>query len=134
MNLRFELTTEIPAKAEAVYNAWLDSEEHALMTDSESALASHTVGAEHKAHGAYIWGKNIELVPHSKIVQSWRSNSFKETDSDSIIEVTFEDKGDVTKLTLIHSEVPEKEFEVETGWQDHYFTPMVQYFNSKKDQ
>lgn len=55
MRLNFELSTEIPANAETVYNAWLDSEEHALMTDSESAVASHGIGALHQAHGDYIW-------------------------------------------------------------------------------
>jgi activator of HSP90 ATPase len=134
MSLKFEFTTEIPASAAAIYNAWLDSKEHALMTESESAVASHEVGANYKAHGEYISGKNLELVPNVKIRQSWRSDSFKDTDPDSIVEVLLEEKGSVTQLTLIHSGVPEQESHVEKGWIDYYFEPMKRYFGSKKQE
>jgi activator of HSP90 ATPase len=132
MSLKFELTTEIPARAETIYNAWLDSQEHALMTESESAVASHEIGANYKAHGEYISGKNLELIPNVKIKQSWRSDSFKESDPDSIVEVLLEEKGNVTQLSLIHSEVPEQESHVEQGWVDYYFEPMKRYFSEKK--
>lgn len=132
MSLKFTLKTEIPASAETIYNAWLDSKEHALMTDAESAVASHEVGAEHKAHGEYIWGKNIELIPNKKIVQTWRTGEFKPTDPDSVIEVLLEEKGGKTELTLIHSEVPDQEYHAETGWVEYYFKPMKAYFESKK--
>lgn len=131
MPLIFELTTEIPAKPDAIYNAWLDSKEHALMTEAESAVASHQIGATYKAHGEYISGKNVALVPHSFIQQTWRSAGFKETDVDSLVTVKLEDKGHFTQLTLIHSEVPEQEFDVETGWVAYYFTPMKKYFTAK---
>jgi len=131
MSLTFHLTTEIPASAESIYNAWLNSQEHALMTNSESAVASHEVGAAYKAHGEHIWGKNIELVPNKKIVQTWRTKGFKETDPDSLLEVQFEDNGATTKLTLTHSEVPDQEVHAESGWTEHYFKPMTKYFQSR---
>ncbi len=130
MKLKFKLISEIPATPQAIYSAWLDSERHALMTDSESAIASQVVGAEYKAHGEYITGKNIELIPFKKIVQSWRSSSFKPEDEDSLLEVIFEEKGGETQLTLIHSNIPEQEYHVETGWVSHYFEPMKKYFSS----
>ncbi len=130
MKLKFELITEIPASARSIYSAWLDSEKHALMTDSESAIASQNEGAEYKAHGDYITGKNIELIPFKKIVQSWRSTSFKPEDEDSLIEVTFEEKGNVTEVKLVHSNIPEQEYHVETGWVTHYFEPMKKYFSN----
>lgn len=134
MALQFTLHSEIPAMPEMIYNAWLDSEEHAKMTNSESAEASHEIGAKYKAHGEYIVGENKELVPNKKIVQSWRSTSFKDTDPDSIIEVELEESHIGTKLTLVHSMVPDQEFHVEHGWTDHYFTPMIAYFLKKKHE
>ncbi len=132
MSLKFTLTAKIPASAKAIYNAWLDSEEHALMTDSESAVASHDVGAEYKAHGEYITGINKELVPNKKIVQTWRSSSFKKSDPDSLIEVLLVEKNGATEITLIHSNIPEPEYHVEKGWVDHYFEPMTRYFLAKQ--
>ena len=131
MSLTFTLTAVIPAKAETIYNAWLDSKEHALMTDSDSARASHKIGAIHKAHGTYITGKNLELIPNQKIVQSWRNSDFKKSDPDSLIEVTLKPKGSKTQVTIVHSGIPEHEFEVEQGWIDYYFIPMKHYFGTK---
>lgn len=131
MSLTFTLKTEIPAKAERIYNAWLDSEEHAEMTDAEFAIASHKLGAKHQAHGDYIWGENLELIPFQKIIQTWRNAGFKESDENSILEVYFEEKDGITEITLIHKNVPDQEFEVETGWNDYYFEPMKGYFSKK---
>ena len=130
MSLNFTVSTEIPSTAEAIYNAWLDSETHAEMTAADSAVASREVGAEHRAHGTYIWGKNLELIPNKKIVQSWRTAQFKEEEEDSVIEVTFEENDGSTLVTLKHSGVPDSETHIEQGWIDYYFEPMKAYFNS----
>lgn len=134
MKIDFTLTTEISAKPDQIYNAWLDSKAHNEMTEGEGAIQSHTLGAIQKAHGNYIWGKNLELVPYSKIAQSWRTLAFVKSDEDSIVEVRFEEQNGKTKLTLIHTNVPEKEFHVKKGWVDHYFEPMQRYFSSKRNK
>jgi len=75
--LSFTITTEIPASPQQVYNAWLDSEAHNAMTDGAGAIQSPIVGAKHEAHGDYISGENLEIIPNKKIVQSWRTTAFK---------------------------------------------------------
>ena len=82
---------------------------------AESALASKEVGAEHKAHGDYIFGKNIELVTNEKIVQSWRTVEFAAGDEDSLIEVTFEEQSDHTKVIIKHSNLAENGGHYEQG-------------------
>ena len=128
--MEFTVTTEIPAKAEDIYVAWLDSDLHAAMTAADSAVASQEIGASHQAHGNYISGKNIELVPNQKIVQSWRTVEFAADDEDSLIEVSLEEEGRYTKITLRHSNLPENGGHYEQGWIDHYFTPMQDYFSN----
>ncbi len=128
MALSFTVFDVIPAGKEVVYNAWLDSEMHAKMTGTTVATESANVGRLFMAHGGYITGKNMELVPCSKIVQSWRSSEFKDSDEDSIIEVTFEDKNGGTLVTLTHSNVPEGGEHYESGWRSHYVEPMKAYF------
>jgi activator of HSP90 ATPase len=68
------------------------------------------------------------LEPYHKIVQSWRSDNFKENEEDSQIEVTLSEADGVTELTLIHSKVPEDGEHYIKGWQEHYFDPMKAYF------
>jgi len=131
MSLDFNLKAGIPASPKQIYDAWLDSELHAKMTEGESALASNKVGADHKAHGPYIWGKNLELIPNKKIVQSWRSLSFKEGEADSHLEVNLNEVSGGTEIHLIHTGLPDRETDVENGWATHYFEPMTRFFSKK---
>ena len=130
MKKKFTLTVIIPASPAEVYDAWLDSEAHAAMTGGSPAIMNDEVDLPFAAHNAYLWGKNLELVPNRKIVQSWRTTGFYSTDEDSQIEVKLEEHQDGTLLTLTHSNIPEQEAHVEQGWVTHYFEPMIEYFNS----
>ena len=128
MALSFTVSDIIPASKEAIYNAWLDSGQHAKMTGTKAADASTKVGGAFMAHDGYITGKNEELAPWSKIVQSWRTTEFSDDDEDSIIEVTFEDENGCTLVTLTHSNLPPDGGHYESGWKTHYFKPMKEYF------
>lgn len=123
----FEIKTIIPATAQEVYDAWLDSEKHSNMTGG-AATASNQVGESFTAWDGYISGTNIELVPASKIVQSWRSTEFPDGSNDSRLEVTLTDVEGGCELILKHSEIPQPEHDYENGWDVHYFQPMKEYF------
>src|SRR6267154_5947522 len=132
MQYAFTLTTTIPASAREIYEAWLNSLAHSEMTGGE-AIMSDEVGAEVAAWDGYITGRNLELVPGERIVQSWRTTEFTEEHEDSIITVTLEEVADGTLLTLVHSKVPEGQKSYEAGgWQVHYFEPMKEYFSKRK--
>ncbi len=132
MQYAFTLTTTLPASAQEVYEAWLDSLAHTEMTGSE-AIMSDAVGDEVAAWDGYIAGRNLELVPGKRIVQSWRTSEFTDQHEDSIITVTLEEVAGGTLLTLVHSKVPEahKSYE-QGGWEKHYFEPMKEYFGKRK--
>jgi uncharacterized protein YndB with AHSA1/START domain len=132
MQYAFTLTTTIPASAEDIYEAWLDSLAHTEMTGGE-AIMSDEVGAEVAAWDGYITGRNLELVPGERIVQSWRTSEFTDEHEDSIISVTLEEVEGGTLLTLVHSKVPEGQTSYEEGgWEVHYFEPMKEYFAKRK--
>jgi uncharacterized protein YndB with AHSA1/START domain len=132
MQYAFTLTTTIPASAQEIYEAWLDSLLHSEMTGSE-AIMSDEVGAEVAAWDGYITGRNLKLVPGERIVQSWRTSEFTDEHEDSIITVTLEEVADGTLLTLVHSKVPDGQTSYERGgWQLHYFEPMKEYFAKRK--
>jgi uncharacterized protein YndB with AHSA1/START domain len=129
MPYTFSLTAIIPASPVEIYRAWLDSVGHSEMTGGEATM-SDEVGAEVTAWDGYISGRNLELVPGERIVQSWRTSEFGDADEDSIITVVLREVDEGTLLTLEHSNVPDehKSYE-EGGWQSNYFEPMVAYFS-----
>ena len=127
----FTLTALIPASAQAIYEAWLDSVAHSEMTGGKARM-SDEIGVEVSAWDGYITGRNLELVPHERIVQSWRTTQFTDEHGDSIITVTLEDDDEGTVLTLVHSNVPDEQTSYEQrGWQEHYFEPMVEFFSKQ---
>ena len=123
----FEISATFSVEPEVIYSAFLDSEIHTAMTGG-SANCSDKENEEFSAWDGYISGKNLKLVEGKEIVQSWRTTEFKDTDDDSQLTIKLEPKNGVTELTLIHSNIPEGQSKYKQGWEDHYFTPMKEYF------
>ena len=65
MPYAFTLTTTIPASAQEIYDAWLDSLTHSEMTRSEANL-SDEVGAEVSAWDGYISVCTACIHPRSR--------------------------------------------------------------------
>lgn len=128
MPYSYTLSTVIPASPAEIYQAWLDSILHSEMTGGEANM-SDEVGADVSAWAGYITGRNLELVPGERIVQSWRTTEFEEALEDSIVTILLRETEEGTLLTLEHSNVPDthRSYE-EGGWQSNYFEPMIVYF------
>lgn len=124
----FTLKTEIDASAEEIYTAWLSSEGHTNMTGG-AATISEEIGASFTAWDGYIEGKNIDLEPPYRILQSWRTSQFEEQEKDSQLEVLLNQANGKTKLTLIHTNVPDSGEHYIKGWDESYFQPMKDYFS-----
>ena len=132
MPYTFTLTTTIPASPEEIYQAWLDSLAHSEMTGG-AANMSEQIGAEVSAWDGYISGRNLELVPGERIVQSWRTSEFADEHGNSVITILLQEADEGTLLTLEHSNVPDEQRSYEeSGWQENYFEPMVAYFTERK--
>jgi activator of HSP90 ATPase len=122
------LKITLPVKADKLYKAWLNSKEHSAFTGSD-ATVSEKAKAKHTAWDGYISGKNMELNPGKKIVQTWRTSEFADDAPDSILELTFEEKAGKTTLHLYHHNLQKGDAKKYTdGWKDFYFTPMKKYF------
>jgi len=131
MALTFTVSDVMPSSKEVVYNAWLNSEIHSKMTNFALAIASTTVGDSFTAYNGYISGKNVDLVPFTKIIQTWRTTDFSEDEEDSLVEITLKDNGlNKTLITITHSNLPPDGKKYEDGWKTHYFLPMKKYFKS----
>jgi activator of HSP90 ATPase len=123
----FTLTATFKAKPEAIYEAWLSTQGHTLMTGSPAKVDGRAGGA-FTAWDGYIWGTFLELEKNKKITQAWRTGEFSEEHEDSHVEIILEEVNGGTKLTLIHTKVPEGQDGYIKGWEDFYFKPMKEYF------
>lgn len=131
MKNKIKLSCVLPVKKDVVYKAWLSSKEHSAFTGS-AAKMSAKVGGAYSAYNGYINGKNLKLEPNKYILQSWHASDFTEDAEDSMLEVLLEANPKGSKLTLIHSGLPESRMdEFKQGWKDFYFKPMKKYFSGK---
>jgi uncharacterized protein YndB with AHSA1/START domain len=127
----FTLSVVLPASPQRIYDAWMSSEGHGAMTLTECRIDPH-VGGEYEAGDGYITGRTLALSPGRRIVQTWRTTEFADSDPDSEIEVLLEPVEGGTKLTLNHRRVPDRQRDYEQGgWQDNYWEPMREYFSGR---
>ncbi|MDR3576631.1 MAG: SRPBCC domain-containing protein [Anaerolineaceae bacterium] len=130
MSEKLELSVILTATPQQVYEAWLDSKAHADFTGSPAKIDPR-VNGDYTAWDGYIWGKTLALEPFRFIRQSWRTSEFPENAPDSFLDVSFEAAGSGTKLTLIHTDIPDGQSEqYRQGWEDYYFEPMNDYFKT----
>ena len=129
--MRFTVSATVPAAPREIYDAWLDGRRHSAMTGAK-ATASTRVGGTFTAWDGYASGKNLELAPGKRIVQSWRTSDFAAGDPDSTIAVTLTAAAGGTKVTLVHSGLAAGSENYKDGWRDYYFSPMKAYFAKVK--
>ena len=128
--IRLEWT--IPAEAEEVYDVFMDPAKHAEFT-GDDASGSSVVGKEFHAYNGYILAKNLELERGKRIVQEWTTSEWPEGAPPSILTITLKETKMGTKLTMVHSKVPEEQSDdYEAGWKEHYWSKLEKYFEAKK--
>lgn len=111
------------ASPKEIYNALMDSKKHSKFT-GDTAKIGKKVGDTFTAYGGYIEGKNLELIPEKKIIQSWRAEDW-EAGYYSIATFKLTKVKSGTKLDFTHKGVPENQLkDIKQGWIDFYWTPM----------
>jgi uncharacterized protein YndB with AHSA1/START domain len=123
------VSTTIPAAPTTLYLAWLSAEQHGAMTSSTAKIDSQ-VGGKFQACNGYISGKIVVLDLGRRIIMSWRTTDFPRDAADSRVEIHFEALGGSTRLTILHTEIPEGQGEkYRVAWNDNYFVPMRTHFS-----
>jgi activator of HSP90 ATPase len=106
-----------------VYEALMDSKQHARFTGAGASI-SREVGGRFTAYDGSLEGENLELVPDTRIVQSWRSDDWPAGHYSRATFSLKEVEGG-TRLTFTQSGVPEEFYDdVKQGWIDYYWEPM----------
>ncbi len=133
MSESLECSVLLRATPQQVYRAWLDGAAHSAFTGSLAEIDAHS-GGLFTAWDGYISGKNVLLEPYARILQTWRTSEFPQLAPDSFLEVLLEDVGGSTLVTLHHTQIPDGQSgQYLEGWQEYYFKPMQEYFDSLRD-
>ncbi len=100
-------SVNIKASPHDVYEALMDSKEHAKFTGGKASI-SREVGGKFSAFDGYAAGVNLELVPDKKIVQSWRAEDWPEGQESRVTFALSKVEGG-TRLKFTQSGVPEEQ-------------------------
>lgn len=126
-----EISDTFSAPRNVVYAALLDSVAHGDIIGDQAEIKNRE-DAPFRLWDGYITGKNLTLVPNTRIVQSWRSTDFPFAHPDSTVETVFERTEEGCRVTIVHSGIPDGLAETcKKGWLDFYFKPMKKYFRGK---
>ena len=100
-----EQSIYFPASPKTLYNLYLNQKSHTAFTGQPVKLTPKP-GGRFSAFGGQLAGQFLTLIPSRLIVQRWRSTSWKKTDPDSILTLTFhpERKGRRIHLSRLRRE------------------------------
>ncbi|MGC1524036.1 MAG: SRPBCC domain-containing protein [Steroidobacteraceae bacterium] len=88
---------------------------------------SQHAGGPFTLFGGYITGRHIELVPHERIVQAWRTGSW-DRGVYSIVRFEIAEQGTGTKILFDHAGFPKGQADhLAAGWQANYWSPMEKF-------
>ncbi|MBI4285403.1 MAG: SRPBCC domain-containing protein [Chloroflexi bacterium] len=119
------------ASPHAVYEALMDSRQHAKFTGGKAHI-SRKMGGKFTAFDGWLEGVNLELVPDSKIVQSWRGTDWPEGHY-SKVTFSLKEVPTGTRLTFTHTGVPEQFYaDIKQGWHDYYWKPLKKLLETAK--
>ncbi len=122
------LSTVLAASPQVVYRAWFEPSQHAAFTKHAAKLDDH-IGGKFSLRDGKITGRNMALEFGRRLVQSWRSTEFPKVAPDSRLEVVFESVGAGTRMTVMHSDLPQGFAEpLRAFWLESYCAPMTDYF------
>jgi activator of HSP90 ATPase len=125
----------LPARAESLFEMYLDAESHAAITGFPAAISAEPAAPFH-AFNKQISGQILAVVRPNLIVQSWRSVKFHDGDPDSTLILTFisdPNNAEHGRIDLVHLDVPEHDYQdVIKGWQTHYWNPWRTYLKNQE--
>lgn len=121
----------LPGSAHEVFELWMDEKKHAEVTGAK-VIMSRAVGGEFSTFDGWATGKNIELIPNKKIIQTWRADDWPPGHFSTLTVHLLPGHGG-TKLLFTQTGVPIAQSKsVAEGWKDYYWEPMKKYLLNNK--
>ncbi len=92
----------------------------------EKAEMSTKAGEEFSLFSGDIAGRNLQFEPDRKMIQEWY---FGEQEEPSIVTITLTPEKYLTKIELLHTNIPDEAFEdILEGWDASYFNRLKEFF------
>ena len=109
----------------------MDSEKHSQFTGALANI-SREVGSSFTAYDGALSGTILEVVPDSKIVQSWRGSDEGWIPGHySTATFLLEDIPGGTRLIFVQTGVPEQSYDqIVQGWQTYYWPKLKAFLES----
>ena len=115
----------IPASPDDVYTALTNPITIQLWT-GEPAVMSTEPGSEFSLWDGSIEGRNIAFEPGKKLVQQWY---FGEQTDASIVTILLHQKGLGTSVELLHTNIPDEDYDdITDGWDNYYFGALREFY------
>lgn len=125
------LATTLPAKADRLFDMYLDSRAHAAFTGAPVTIEPRC-GAPFAAFDGMLSGTMLHVEPKRLIVQTWRSANWPSDALNSVLTLTFCDLGDSARIELVHVNIPDDDFAgVSEGWVKYYWDPWRTYLGAE---
>lgn len=131
------------APPRAVYDALTTSEAFDAVTRLSDGLAlvtapgakptaiSRSVGGSFTLFGGYITGLNLEMLPGERLVQAWRTRSWK-PGAFSVVYFALAATPSGTQVSFDHRGFPDGQgSHLAPGWHQHYWIPMAKYLDKR---
>ena len=113
-----------PAELFAIY---MNAKKHGAAIGA-GVTVSRKAGAQFTAFDGGLTGCNLLIVPNRMIIQSWRADTWKTSDADSILILLFSQAGRGGQIELIHLNVPaHTHTRIKNGWSKHYWARWKRY-------
>ena len=116
-----------------IFESLIDETKHGKFTKA-TAKIERKVGGKFSVFNGDISGKILKMKKNKLIMQKWRGSDWPK---DHYSEVTFSlkplEKNKRTLLTLVHSNVPDKNrAEIDKGWKKYYWEPLEKFLRQEK--
>jgi activator of HSP90 ATPase len=127
-------TARFPVSPRHLFDVYLDSDKHGAAIDGKVTI-SRKAGSRFTAFGGGLKGRTLMIVPNRMIVQSWRANSWKRRDVDSILILLFSKAGRGGQIELIQANVPTHTHAlIKNGWPKHYWASWKKYLAKRRSR
>jgi len=125
-------SVKFKASPKTLFEIYMDSRKHSEVTGVRAAL-SRKAGGKFMAYDRYITGRNLLIIPHYLIVQTWGGKDFKKSDPDSILTLTFNKIRGGTRLDLVHINVPDHKYRgIKDGWHEYYWDKWRRFLRNNR--
>lgn len=114
-------TVRFNVSSAELFDIYMNAKKHSAAIGS-AVTVSRKPGARFTAFDGGLTGRTLLIVPNRMIVQSWRADTWKTNDADSILILLFSQADRGGQIELIHLNVPSHTYTlIKKGWSKHYW-------------